>query len=67
MRWLFPLWKGMSCMFPRNGLGSWNLAIQEILPSLQANQFAVTAFRAGQGVDPRLIRVLNEALMQNLF
>lgn len=32
----FPLMEGDVIYVPRNGLGSWNLAIQEILPSLQA-------------------------------
>lgn len=32
----FPLTEGDIVYVPRSGLGSWNLAIQEILPSLQA-------------------------------
>lgn len=32
----FPLMEGDVLYVPRNGVGSWNLAIQEILPSLQA-------------------------------
>jgi polysaccharide export outer membrane protein len=32
----FPLSEGDVVYVPRNGVGSWNLAIQEILPSLQA-------------------------------
>lgn len=32
----FPLMEGDVLYVPRSGLGSWNLAIQEILPSLQA-------------------------------
>jgi polysaccharide export outer membrane protein len=32
----FPLMEGDIVYVPRSGVGSWNLAIQEILPSLQA-------------------------------